>query len=50
MGKATGKNVRYLTALLDRLDRGFANFAGTAFSEVRHTLATPSNSKDTPFE
>src|SRR5918998_4260731 len=25
------------------------NFALTAFSEVRHTLATPSNSKDTLF-
>ena len=26
-----------------------ANFALTAFSEVRHTLVTPSNSKDTLF-
>jgi hypothetical protein len=26
-----------------------ANFAFTAFSEVRHTQATPSNGKDTPY-
>jgi hypothetical protein len=27
-----------------------ANFAGTAFSEVRYALATPSNTKDRAFE
>jgi hypothetical protein len=33
-----------------RGNRISASFAQTAFSEVRHTLATTSNTKYTPFE